>query len=36
MSIIVMKFGGTSLGDEERVKIVSEKIIKNQKSKKKF
>ena len=35
MSIIVMKFGGTSLGDEERVKIVSEKIIKNQKSKKK-
>ena len=30
-----MKFGGTSLGDEERVKIVSEKIIKNQKSKKK-
>ena len=35
MAIIVMKFGGTSLGDEERVKIVSEKIIKNQKSKKK-
>ena len=30
-----MKFGGTSLGDEERVKIVSEKIIKNQKLKKK-
>ena len=36
MSIIVMKFGGTSLGDEKRVKIVCEKIIKNKKLKKKI
>ena len=29
MKCLVMKFGGTSLGNEERIKSVSEKIIKN-------
>ena len=28
MKCLVMKFGGTSLGNEERIKSVSEKIIK--------
>ena len=28
MKCLVMKFGGTSLGNEERIKVVSEKIIK--------
>ena len=28
MKCLVMKFGGTSLGNEERIKLVSEKIIK--------
>ena len=27
MKCLVMKFGGTSLGNEERIKLVSEKII---------
>ena len=28
MKCLVMKFGGTSLGNEEKIKLVSEKIIK--------
>ncbi|MDC3091603.1 aspartate kinase [Rickettsiales bacterium] len=35
MSIVVMKFGGTSLGSEERIKIVAKKILKKKKLRKK-
>ena len=35
MSIVVMKFGGTSLGSKERIKIVAKKILKKKKIKKK-
>ena len=35
MSIIVMKFGGTSVADIKKIKLISKKIISSVKKKKK-